>query len=78
MAGGKVRSLTPVKEKKSAGFYVKVVLKYIVLIFASLCAVVPLISCVTTAFKTTAEYKATSVMKLPKSFLNFGNFVKAF
>lgn len=34
MAGGKVRSLTPVKEKKSAGFYVKVVLKYIVLIFA--------------------------------------------
>lgn len=42
MAGGKVRSLTPVKEKKSAGFYVKVVLKYIVLIFASLCAVVPL------------------------------------
>ena len=31
------------------------VLKYVILIFFSLCAVVPIISCVVTAFKTTEE-----------------------
>lgn len=54
------------------------VLKYVVLIFFSLCAVVPIISCVVTAFKTTEEYNSTSVMTLPKSWLNFDNFTKAF
>ena len=54
------------------------VLKYVVLIFFSLCAVVPIISCVVTAFKTTEEYNSTSVMTLPKSWLNFDNFIKAF
>ena len=46
------------------------VLKYVILIFFSLCAVVPIISCVVTAFKTTEEYNSTSVMTLPKSWLN--------
>ena len=54
------------------------VLKYVILIFFSLCAVVPIISCVVTAFKTTEEYNSTSVMTLPKSWLNFDNFIKAF
>ena len=54
------------------------VLKYVILIFFSLCAVVPIISCVVTAFKTTEEYNSTSVMTLPKSWLNFDNFVQAF
>lgn len=80
MARGKtdVPSIAPIKEKRTVGYYVRGFLKYFVLIFFSLCAVVPLISCVTTAFKTTDEYKATSVMELPESFLNFSNFVKAF
>ena len=54
------------------------VLKYVILIFFSLCAVVPIISCVVTAFKTTEEYNSTSVMTLPKSWLNFDNFINAF
>lgn len=54
------------------------VLKYVILIFFSLCAVVPIISCVVTAFKTTEEYNSTSVMTLPKSWLNFDNFIQAF
>ena len=54
------------------------VLKYVILIFFSLCAVVPIVSCVITAFKTTEEYNSTSVMTLPKSWLNFDNFIKAF
>ena len=80
MARGKtdVPGIAPIKEKRTVGYYVRGFLKYFVLIFFSLCAVVPLISCVTTAFKTTDEYKATSVMELPESFLNFSNFVKAF
>lgn len=80
MARGKtdVPSIAPIKEKRTVGYYVRGFLKYFVLIFFSLCAVVPLISCITTAFKTTDEYKATSVMQLPESFLNFSNFVKAF
>mgnify|MGYP000768217209 FL=1 len=72
------KDIAPIKEKRTVGYYVRGFLKYFVLIFFSLCAVVPLISCVTTAFKTTDEYKATSVMELPESFLNFSNFVKAF
>ncbi len=61
MARGKtdVPSIAPIKEKRTVGYYVRGFLKYFVLIFFSLCAVVPLISCITTAFKTTDEYKAT-------------------
>lgn len=62
----------------SVGSVVWGVAKYVILVFFSLVAVVPLITCVITAFKTKEEYQATSVMTLPKSFLNFDNFVKAF
>lgn len=62
----------------SIGSIVWGVLKYVILVFFSLCAVVPIITCVITAFKTKEEYQATSVMTLPKSFLNFDNFIKAF
>ena len=62
----------------SVGAVVWGVLKYFALIFFSLCAVVPLITCVITSFKTQEEYQTTSVMQLPHSFLNFSNYVKAF
>lgn len=52
--------------------------KYVSLIFFAFVAVIPIVSCVTTAFKTEAEYKSTNVMALPESWLNFGNFVEAF
>ena len=62
----------------SVGAVVWGVLKYFALIFFSLCAVIPLITCVITSFKTQEEYQTTSVMQLPQSFLNFSNYVKAF
>lgn len=52
--------------------------KYISLIFFSFCAVLPVVSCFITAFKTDAEYQTTNVMTMPRSWLNFDNFVQAF
>lgn len=60
------------------GFIVWTVIKYFSLIFFSFIAVLPIVSCVITAFKTEAEYKDTNVMVLPESWLNFDNFIKAF
>jgi len=51
--------------------------KYVLLIFASFVALVPLVSCVITAFKTNEEYANTNVMVLPESWLNFDNFIGA-
>lgn len=62
----------------SVGSIVWGILKYVILVFFSLVAVVPIITCVITAFKTKEEYQSTSVMTLPKSFLNFSNFADAF
>ncbi|MBE5889441.1 MAG: carbohydrate ABC transporter permease [Lachnospiraceae bacterium] len=54
------------------------ILKYFFLIFFALVAVVPVVSCVFTAFKTADEYQTTSVITPPRNWLNFDNFVKAF
>lgn len=54
------------------------VLKYLSLAFFAFWAVLPVFSCVITAFKTDTEYNSTSVMTLPESFLNFENFKNAF
>lgn len=54
------------------------ILKYFFLIFFALVAVVPVVSCVFTAFKTADEYQTTSVITPPSNWLNFDNFVKAF
>ena len=48
------------------------------MIFFSFCAVLPVVSCFITAFKTDAEYQTTNVMTMPQSWLNFDNFVQAF
>ncbi|MCM1154787.1 MAG: carbohydrate ABC transporter permease [Roseburia sp.] len=53
-------------------------LKYVSLVFFSFVAVLPIISCVITAFKTDEEYQQTNVMVLPESWLNFDNFTQAF
>ncbi len=60
------------------GGVVWTIVKYASLIFFGLCAVVPVISCIITAFKTDTEYAQTNVMTLPENWLNFDNFVKAF
>ena len=48
--------------------------KYVLLIFAAFTALVPIVSCVITAFKTEEEYANTNVMTMPESWLNFDNF----
>ena len=55
-----------------------IIVEYASLIILSLCAVVPIVSCVITAFKTKEEYQSTNVMTMPESWLNFDNFIKAF
>lgn len=60
------------------GKFVSVFLKYFSLVFFSFVAVLPIVSCVITAFKTDKEYQQTNVMVLPDSWLNFDNFIQAF
>lgn len=55
-----------------------VFLKYFSLLFFALAAIIPIASCVITAFKTKEEYQSTNVMELPESWLNFENFIEAF
>ncbi|MCI1269402.1 MAG: carbohydrate ABC transporter permease [Ruminococcus sp.] len=50
------------------------IFKYALLILAAFIALVPIVTCIITAFKTKSEYSGTSVMTLPKSWLNFDNF----
>ena len=66
------------KTKYSIGNIIWVIMQYVSLIFFSLVAIVPVVSCVITAFKTPEEYQSTSVMTMPQSWLNFANFAKAF
>ena len=60
------------------GKYLIVIVKYFSLVFFSFVAVLPIVSCVITAFKTDTEYQNTNVMTLPESWLNFENFITAF
>lgn len=60
------------------GKYAILFLKYFSLVFFSFVAILPIVSCVVTAFKTETEYQNTNVMTLPESWLNFDNFVQAF
>ncbi len=58
--------------------YLWIFVEYFSLIFFSFVALLPVVSCVITAFKTETEYQNTNVMTLPESWLNFDNFVQAF
>lgn len=53
------------------------VAKYALLIFAAFVALVPIVSCVVTAFKTEEAYAATNVMTPPSNWLYFDNFITA-
>lgn len=53
-------------------------LKYAFLILMVLVFVIPMITVFFAAFKTAEEYSTTSVLTMPKSFLNFSNFIQAF
>ena len=71
-----------VKRKKakhySVGSIIWTIVEYASLIFFGFCAIIPIVSCITTAFKTDVEYQNTNVMAFPGSWLNFDNFVNAF
>lgn len=49
-------------------------LEYFLLAFLSFWAIVPIWSCIVTAFKTNDEYANTNVMTLPRNWLYFNNF----
>ena len=66
------------KKHYSVGSIIWIIVKYFSLIFFSFVALLPIVSCVITAFKTEAEYQSTNVMTLPSSWLNFQNFIDAF
>ena len=54
------------------------IIKYLILVFFAFAAVVPVVSCIFTAFKTSEEYQTTNVITPPSNWLYFNNFVKAF
>lgn len=60
------------------GHILAIVFKYLSLVFFAFVAVLPVVSCVITAFKTDAEYQNTNVMTPPESWLNLENFTQAF
>lgn len=55
-----------------------VFIKYFSVILFSFISLLPVVSCVITAFKTDEEYQMTNVMTPPQNWLNFQNFVDAF
>ena len=65
-------------ELKKIWGYILTFLKYFSLVFFSFVAVLPIASCVITAFKTETEYQQTNVMTLPENWLNFSNYTEAF
>lgn len=72
------KSVAHGRKHYTPGAIIWLIVEYASLIFFGLCAVIPVISCVITAFKTEEEYRSTNVMTLPESWLNFDNFIKAF
>lgn len=66
------------KKHYTVGAITWIVIKYASLIFFSFVSLLPIVSCVITAFKTEREYGSTSVMDLPENWLNFDNFLDAF
>lgn len=66
------------KKEINASKIIWTIIKYLSLVFFSFVAVLPVVSCVITAFKTETEYQQTNVMTLPESWLNFSNFIDAF
>lgn len=64
-------------QSKTPGAILFTVFKYVALVTASVVALLPVVVCVLTAFKTNEEYQATSPLDLPASFGYLTNFVEA-
>lgn len=63
--------------KSKVKHYLWIFVEYFSLLFFSFIALLPVASCVITAFKTETEYQNTNVMTPPESWLNFQNFTEA-
>lgn len=59
--------------KKIEGILLTII-KYVLLCLGAFISLIPVIVCVTTAFKTNDEYAMTNVMTLPQNWLYFENF----
>lgn len=64
--------------KRGPGGILFTFIQYFMLIGASLIAIIPVVVCVFTAFKTNEEYQMTSPLTLPASFGYVTNFIEAF
>ncbi|MDF2988265.1 MAG: carbohydrate transporter permease [Eubacterium sp.] len=64
--------------KKGPRILILTALRHVILLFWAFIVLYPLSILLFTSFKTDEEYVNTSVFSLPKSFLNFGNYAKAF
>ena len=62
------------KKKKGISLVFEI-LKYVSLVFAGLCALIPVCVCILTAFKNNEQYASTSVLYLQRTFLKFENFL---
>jgi ABC-type glycerol-3-phosphate transport system permease component len=63
---------------KAARSRLAITLKYLSLVLASLCMLVPLVVIVLASFKTSTEYQDTGPFALPHDWFNFANYVTAF
>lgn len=68
---GKIKEMKPLD-------LVFAIFQYFMLILASIVALIPVVVCIFTAFKTNDEYAATSVLDLPQSWAYVENFIVAF
>ena len=65
------------REEKNWKYYVSNILRYAVLILASLIIIAPMLVVLLGAFKTNEELLTTGPLTLPENWLNFDNFIKA-
>lgn len=70
-------SVHKIKHHYGPGFVIWTIFKYFTLILVSFTSVLPIVSCVITAFKSKTEYQNTNVMQLPKVW-KISNFDEAF
>lgn len=68
---GKLKTMKP-------GEIIFSIVQYASLVGASLIALIPVVVCIFTAFKTDTEYQATTPLTLPASFGYIDNFIQAF
>ena len=62
------------KAKRSSSSVLLTTLKYAILVFLVFVFLIPVVSIVFSAFKTSSEYASSNLLELPKDFLNFANF----